>query len=407
MGHAIYFARRAAWVAAVALCCAAAVSGCGVRFEVAQSPTPAPTPRPRVVRFADAVRQAAAPRIIFRDDKTADTLPFMAEDLNGAYLITGHTLSIHADYEGTWLNTQRGTGRVRLSLYSRHQENEAWALIGADSQDALVAYSQPGRSSGQLGVDFQPDGPGSITLRAEIEVSGRAADNLPVSASGATAFQVWVFTVPEAVATDPELIRPAFGALDPARLLLDWRGWGGGPCALASQDAIKAGERAILDGLESACAQAKAGRLAQATQDLVPLIDKGADDTLKAQILDQIGFLAAATGDLPTANQAFKAAAAHWLQVGAAAPFSSSDQNDAATRAVDTTTLPQLERLLEFSYQIDENPGRAIAESNYYFLAQDRYGLEDLMNNYFRERSLPQEAVIAAWIAKIDAAKGR
>lgn len=372
-------------------------SGCGVQVEIARTPTPAPTPRPRVVRFADATRSVASPRVIFRDDKTADPLPFMQSALNDAYLVQGHTLAIRADYEATWLNTQLGSGRIRLALYSRQSENEAWALLNADTQDSLTAYAQPGRMAGTLGVDYQPDTPADVLLRAEIEVSGRAADALPASASGAASLTVWVFPPPSNVDTDPEIIRPALGTLDPDRLLLDWRGWRGGPCALAEQHKDNA-------ALHEACMCVQEKRYAEAVTMLAPI--QADDAALQAQIRDQMGYLAAVSGDLTGANAAFRDAADRWHRAQDVIAFSISAQNDTATRpAGDDGILPQLERLLELSYQIDENPGRAIAESNYYLLAQDRYGLQDLLDNYYRDRNLPQADVIQAWLNRIDATR--
>lgn len=367
------------------------VTGCGIRVEIAATPTRIPTPRPRLVRYADVKRVAASPRIIFRDLKTADALPFMHEGLNNAVVIRGRSLVVNADYEATWLISPPGTGRIRFSLYARPaDESKTWTLIGSDSADNLQTFSTPGRTADLLTVSYEVSEVRFQKVRAEIEINARASESIPVAASGASELLLTVFSSPSVIDTDPENIRPALGTLNSEQLLLDWRGWNGGPCKLVES-------KPDILGLRIACAQFQADNIGLVIQSLQGI--QVQDKETSARISDFIGYLAATQGDLAGANVAFQAATDWWLESDQVIRWSISSQNDVATRAIDSRTFPQLEFLLELAYQMQENPGRAIAEANYYYIARDRVGLQDLVG-YFRERNLPQRAVLEHWLEK-------
>jgi hypothetical protein len=384
----------------LALLWIAVTNACGVRVEIAERPTPMPTSRPRLVRYADVIRVVASPRIIFRDNIAADALVFMHEGLNSAYILQGRSLLINADYDVTWLGGKGSTGRIMASLYVRREDNaveQAWSPVGTDTENTLMAYAVPGRNSGLLSIAYEPDMVGQYQLRAEVEVTARSLDRLPLTNPGAAQLDVIVFSRPTQIDTNPEVIRPKLDDLNSAYLLIDWRNWGDGVCALAD-------EYMALVALDGACVEFNRKNYQGAIQKLETLSADNED--LYARVQDQIGYLSVAMGDQLGASKAFAKAAAYWLKADEVLAYSVSSQNEVATRPLDNNTLPQLERLLELSYQMEEHPGRAIAEANYYHRVQDKFGLNDLVA-YFSQRNLPQAAVIRDWLTAMNASNGK
>ncbi len=383
---------------------------CGVRIQIATTPTAVPTTRP-TLGDSMLTRSVAAPRISFINTSTAQAQPFMQGAVANVLLVKASLLRLTLDYDATWYgvtqNGAQGSGLVRLSVFTRQNPAESWLPYDSVEQQ-LTASSSPSTVHDTLEVNVSSSTPGTLYIRAEVEVVARPLQGDVTNLLSAVELSAIVFSSPDELPQGADVLTPPFGTLDAAHALLDWRAWGGGPCTLVE----KVTAEAVRISIQRACAAFNAKNLQRMTQALQNALDQSPTPEIAAALHDQFGLVASTLNELPTALEQFDQAAAAWQGLARAGAYAISAANSAALRVQQALADPDkadkeaialaLNHIMELHNQYNDDAGSTLLEANLGHLMGDQSALNDA-NSFFEAHQLPQAAVSTIWLQALEA----
>ncbi len=210
------------------------------------------------------------------------------------------------------------------------------------------------------------------------------------------AFKMFLSRTSPKLLSTPEDFTPQFGDLENNGVLLDWRGWRLGPCFLRADDLPD-----VSALISEACVGFASNDWGAATESLLDALD-GTDDNpaLHSRIVQQLGTLAAASGDWQKARDCFE----EGLKAARA-------QNDALEVAIalhnlgiaqKMTELPEegeqnLWQSVQLSDQIEDWLGAALTYGQFGYYWQDTGTLE-WVTTTLRDSGIPQASITQAWL---------
>lgn len=373
--------RRWLWVGIVLL-----LAGCGVQVEVATPAVPTPTPRlfPEIDYSNGGVwREQAAPRIVFPDATQAQVQLFVQGDQSPIFVIQGRPLWLVVSYDATWFASPQSNAQVRLSVYTR--TGDTWDAYDT-TQDNLTAADVPTNTHSELVVTLYLEAPGILNVRAEVTVVAYPANGDISTSLQTNEFLVIVLADPGEIQTDAAALVPALDGWDANRLLMDWRGWRGGPCGEWGDAAACTafGEDDLDGGLAALRAAA----------------DASDDPTEAAARFDQLGLIDATMGDYTGARDAFMRALEGHAQAGDALALGITAHNLMTVQWMgeDDEGWGTLWRLQELRGQFYDEAGNMLTQANAALMSGETWRLDE-PHAYFDALGLPQADILEIWRA--------
>jgi tetratricopeptide (TPR) repeat protein len=373
--------------------------GCGVRVEVAQLPIPTPTDRPWWRLYysgSGVVRPLALPVVTFGGALTPNADLFMQTPDDKAVLIQYRDLWLPIDYAVTWYDAPASSATITLAVYTRYDGESEWQLY--DRAEARLQTDRvPAQIRDTLGISLVRSDPETVQARAEITLNAYLANGETVTLADAREFDLTIMPDPGDVEwTYDELVPQLEVSADYP--LLDWRGWRGGPCALAD----RAVDTDAYEPLARACEAYNNGDLAGAAE---PFGEINSDDVpLVADIYSVAGLLLMHFGDATTAAQAF-AAAAELAQLSGDTRALALHQHNEGTALAAVGDLDGAYRLFncvrELLNQYYDEAAINLLDVNVAYLNRD-YGAVESNYWWFDSIDLPQETTIEAWLREIE-----
>lgn len=302
------------------------LAACGL-VEVRVAPIPTPTlaatdtpplevlPSAGLVAYSapddDAmiVRTVAYPHLVYSPDGMAIEMmeQWPAEQ---EYMLydNGVGLRLRADWRALWLSDSYGKGHIVMDVWLQSPGME-------DFEYAQYAAAQPFEG---WGADFRNElldatlyfaAPGMYRVRAV--VTAKTWDDSGGEALRETTYEVGVVALSSPAAwptSDPADFAPRFGEVESWDFLLDWRGWGDGPCYIQTDDNAEATRR-----LDEACVAVENGDSSGAESALTAALDALRDDPrLLGLLRGQLGLLASAQGQWNVAARHFQESLELW-----------------------------------------------------------------------------------------------
>ncbi|MBC7870891.1 MAG: hypothetical protein H7Y09_08635, partial [Chitinophagaceae bacterium] len=191
----------------------------------------------------------------------------------------------------------------------------------------------------------------------------------------------------------------AFGDLDPAVFLLDWRTWNGGPCGLA--DSMQ--DDPAYEMLVAACDAANNGDPQSAVEALVEAAQQTENQDLLAHLTAIVGLSTAVLGDLASAAEAFESGVAINLALNQPWELTVSLHNLASVWITleDERALGVIQQLDDLHEQFYDEAGNRLLQANIARAFNDQGQLEDT-RGFFEENGLPQLGIIDAWLDEME-----
>lgn len=375
-----------------------ALVGCGVQVEIAQPTPPTATPHSAAIAHFDGntiIQSVAAPRLAFVDTQTAQAQLFMVMFPPEIYLIKDRRLSVSADYDVIWFPTGQGNGHVQLRLYTRTASDQPWKNYDTAEQD-LTASTIPLDLHDSLTINVTADKVGPLQIQAEVGIVAYPANGKSVNPTSTTELSAAVLNDPGSIALDAAAFKPALGGLKETTLLIDWRNWAGGPCALNDKASADPGH----ENLQTACNVFKSGDLSGAVKALQAALEKTQSPEVRAQLYSLIGLVQSNLQNWDDAATNFENARDNWQSVGDALALSMSLNNLAVARAAQgnsSDALGILGQLAALRGQYADDAGMLLLQANLGHLSGDK-SLIEAANSYFEGNKLPQAAVTKAWL---------
>jgi len=234
----------------------------------------------------------------------------------------------------------------------------------------------------------------SVDVRTEIRLIGYLADGTTVTKVSSNIFSLFYLSDPGDIATDANVLTPALGELSVDRLLLDWRGWLGGPCELHAKYA--------LNSLETACAAYNVQDWDGLTTALDAALGEMTDAWGRGAVQSQQGLVYAALNNDEAAQTAFAAAIKE---------FSNREADDALQRMValhnsmtmlmmllrDDEAYQVVEDLRDLRGQSYDQMGEKLTAANIGRHWGETWRIED-SRSYFSDRGSPLADIMDQWL---------
>lgn len=390
---------RHPWHWAILVLLLLALIGCGVRVEVGAPPTP---PRPRATPTVDdsgVARLIATPRLVFLDPQTVQTQLFMLPAPADVYVLRQRLFKLTADYSATWFGSAQGNGRLRLTVYTRPDASQPWAFYNNVDRE-LSTNVIPADQHESLAIDVALPDLGNFEVRIDVEAVARADSGALVTRTEVRELRALVLSDPEPPSQDFAALSPILASPANARPLIDWRGWAGGPCALAEATPNQPGGAA----LRTACGFWSRQDLPGVLRELQDALGRTNEPTLRARLRDQVGLLALHLGQLDQAAISLGEAASAWQSADRASELTTSWHNQAVAwelrNEVDTASTLYTQAY-ELRVQMLDEPGRLITQANLGRIWGLRAWLRESATT-FESRGLPQAAAVNQWLQQLD-----
>jgi hypothetical protein len=300
------------------------LTACGVRVELASLPPPTPTDRPwwRLYHSGDGSveRVLALPVISFGDVAEPGAQLFMQQPEEKIVLLQYRDLWLPVHYTVAWYDAPQSSAVLNLAVYTRRSEEDAWELYDRTEQRPQTDQS-PARIQDTVGLTLRPSETGFFYVRAEITLNAALANGETVILTDAREFEMHVLPEPGETSWTPAELQPAFEGITSDVLLLDWRGWAGGPCALAE----RAGGSAAEETLQQACDAWNNGDLWSIGEAISQVETEDFD--LAPDVLSVAGLLLLYYGDPSRAAEVFASAADIALATGDVTALTTHEHN--------------------------------------------------------------------------------
>jgi hypothetical protein len=386
---------RSIWLGLVLL-----LAACGVRIEVAEKIDPTPTYRPwwRLYYSGSGVeRVLALPVISFGAAEQPRAELFMQPVPDKTFVMQYQQMWLSVTYHAAWFAAPASYADVRLTVYQQLDGGE-WMRYDAVEQ-RIVSDDAPYQTQDTLGISMAMDTLGSLRVRAEVSVTAVLANGETALLADAREFDVRVLSQPADVEFDYDALVPAVETqYGEDTLLLDWRGWHGGPCALA--------ERALDTGaypaLSAAC---DAFNAADYSGTLAALNNAAIENQrLAADAMSMVGLLVMALNEPAIAVEAFTMA--ERLADAADDGFALAVQLNnlavahAAVGDIDSA-WQSLACASEIRNQFWDEAGNQLHTANVGYLSRD-YDAVEQAYGYLADSGLPQAATLERWLFKIE-----
>ncbi len=376
-----------------------ALSGCGIRIEIAEQPQPTPTGRPwwRIYNTGSGVtRLLAEPVIVFGEAPQPRAILFTHDLPEKTFLLQYHQLWMPVEYDVTWFSALQSAAFVRLNVYTRADESEEWQLYDR-TEHPLVTDRVPSYNRSTIGTGLYAQFKGSFSVRAEISVSANQANGENSTQVDTREFRVRVLSEPGEVPVDDAALVPILETPEDM-LLPDWRAWRGGPCALAE----RAQGTEPAEALSAACDAFNEGDHWRAFEQLdgIEIDDLG----LTADIHGAAGLLLLSMDEPALAAEAFEVA-----------ELASDAADDAVSLAIHLYNLGVAQAAAddpEAAFNsftcVGELRGQFWDEVGYIYLRasggylQRDYGAVEEAYWFFENRGLPQADTLERWMFEIE-----
>ena len=373
--------------------------GCGVRVEVAQLPIPTPTDRPwwRLYYTGDGVvRPLASPVVTFGGSQTPNAELFMQTPSDQASLVQYRGLWLPIDYVVTWYDAAASSATITLAVYTRYEGESEWQLYDR-AEARLQTDHVPAQIRDTLGISLARNDPETVQARAEITLNAYLANGETLTLVDAREFTLNILADPGEVSWSYDELVPQL-EVSSDYPLLDWRGWRGGPCALAEQ----AADSAAYEALERSCEAFNNGDLAGAAEPFSQITSE--DATLVEDVYSVAGLLLMHFGDAPTAAEAFSAAAELARMQSDARALALHQHNAGAALAAAGDmdgAYAKFDAVRELLNQYYDEAAVRLLDVNVAYLNRD-YGWTESNYWWFDGNDLPQETTIEGWLREIE-----
>ncbi len=369
------------------------LAGCGVRVEIATPVqiTAAPRGLPPLDNFTGngVWRVQAAPRIMFTEPDRVSAQLFMQTDQRPVYMLQYRALWLAVEYDATWFDAPGSNALLRLNVYRRSDTATPWELYD-DDQRTLATDHTPVTSRDTIIVMVYADEVGEFDVRAEVNLVAYPEDGTIVTQVSSTEIHVHVLADPGNIAVDHDALAPQMDDSG-SWILLDWRGWLGGPCAYMN----------TLASISAACDSLNSGDYASMGGYLSAALNETDDSDLYAALNSMQGLALAALGNysgsaahLEEAIRVFEELGRFWeltiqLHNMGAVEFMRENANGA---------YPVFDRLQEMRGQFYDQAGIMLTQANIAYLESNIAPLEEA-HYYMREEwGLPQAGIVEAWL---------
>jgi len=369
------------------------LAGCGVRMEIATPTIPTVTPRPYPdidYSLGGVWRIQAQPHVSFFAPDWA-AVEIFPQSQRPVHLIKDRVLLLAVDYDVTWYAALQSSVQMRMTVYTRSAPDAPWESYDSLEQN-LVTLDVPHTTKETPSLTLYLEDVSAVDVRTEISLLGYLADGTTVTKVSSNTFSLVYLNDPGEVSTEIDSLTPRLGDLSADHLLLDWRGWLGGPCELQSVYP--------LDVLETACEAYEAGDWDSLTSSLTAALEVMPDDWWRAAVQAQRGLVFASLGDYEAAASTFAAAVEG---------FSTTD--DALQRVVGLhnwmSVLIMLGRneeayqvlvdLQEMRGQFYDELGEKLTQANIGKQWDESWRIEEA-HSYFEDRESPLAEITIQWL---------
>lgn len=374
-----------------------ALAACGVRVEVSEPPLPSPTPRsyPRLNDDQSSViRTQAEPRVVFGGETPQVNL-FMTPQPSDVDLIVYRQLWVDASYDVTWFDFPQSSAQIRLNVDLRTSTDAPWEAYDRAEHNVVTANAPDSRRD-SVGIGIYPEEPGVFYLRTETGLIAFPTNGEIVTRTQTRQFTVRVFSDPGEIVWDDTALYPPYEFYDENAVVLDWRGWNGGPCGLA--DWASSEQLAGADALSQACTAFENDEIEQMAQ---LMLNAPMDNVaLIGAVSQMISLFAVYLGDPASASEGFTSAVSLYQEVDSVHEMTIALHNLGAVQSMlgDTDAAIQTyTRLHELRVQYYDEIGNLLTQANTAYYNQDLGSLEEV-HNRFTELGSPYVQLTSRWL---------
>jgi hypothetical protein len=378
------------------------LAACGVRVEIVTPPAPTPTPRDwyglNYWELDSIWRVQATPHLTFTDSAQANVELFM-QPQNDVVMMQYRVLWLVIEYNVTWLAASQSNAQIRLSVYTRAGQDDAWQAYDSTGS-TLTTDTIPSTRRDTMVVAFYPEAPGKLEVRAEVGIVAYLENGEIVNQVSANEISVQVLSDPGEISLDVSALVPADGSANPELLLLDWRGWWYGPCPML--DWI--GDDASYDPVAAACEHYNNGDFASTVSTLAQAIDTTENPYILATLTSMAGLGEAAQGNFEQAVSLLTRAAALFVEIDQFWQMTICLHNLATVHLMhqdEGAAYDAVYRLSEMRGLFYDEAGLMLTQANIAYLSYDAGSLSEA-NDYFASLELPQAAITATWLAIVN-----
>jgi hypothetical protein len=381
------------------LLCVLLLTGCGVRVEIAQPAAPTPTARPwwRLYYNGGGVeRPLAQPVLAFGESEQPRAELFMRDLPEKTFVLTERQLWLPIYYRATWFAAPQSYAVARLNVYRQWEDDGEWELYDR-VEERISAAEAPAQAENTFGIAMYLESPEAFRVRAEVSLLAYLSNGETVTVIDTREFDVDVLANPGDPEQNIDALWPSVEDPDDTQLLLDWRAWRGGPCALA----FRAQDSAARAPLDAACAAFEAGDYSAffAALDGIEFADSG----LAADVYAVAGLLLMTFGQPDSAAEAFAAAESFAIPAGDVYGLAAHLHNLGVAQAAlgdFDSAYANFECTREMLAQYWDEAGDALLRANLAYLNRDGNTL-DSTAWYFRDNGLPQAERLETWLFRI------